>query len=427
MRPKTKKQKRVETLAIGLPDLTDAQEIYAIAHCFNHWGYRTKKNIVCMDCRSAFVAQAGRCVCPECKTVLEVIDTKKRIDEQFRYFCIITTYSEFQVIRYFFAQKYSKIGGDHRFEFTECVQHWISPDGSYITKAKLLNGFSRTWVFSSPLELRCNNDSFLINPDAIYPKKRVIPNLKRNGFKGNFHNIAPIDLFTILLRDNDAEMLFKVGQMALFKHCVRCGFKSIGSIKYWNQIKICIRNGYIINDPSIWIDHLDTLVSLGKDISNPKYICPPDLVKAHHDYTKKLRAIELKKEIEEQKAMIEAAQKKYARQKKRFFGLKIVREDIEIVPLESVEDFVTEGDIMHHCVFTNKYYEKKDSLVLSARKGAQRLETVEVDLKKRVVIQVRGFQNQVTEYHDQIVQVLNDNIPLIIERQTQRLKKVGVE
>lgn len=46
----------------------------------------------------------------------------------------------------------------------------------------------------------------------------------------------------------------------------------------------------------------------------------------------------------------------------------------------------------------------------------QRIETVEVSLSQLKVIQSRGVCNKQTEYHDKIVQLVNDNMPLIQKR-----------
>mgnify|MGYP000296788918 FL=1 len=51
---------------------------------------------------------------------------------------------------------------------------------------------------------------------------------------------------------------------------------------------------------------------------------------------------------------------------------------------------------MHHCVFTNEYYLKADSLILSATIDGKRIETIEVSLKRMEVVQSRGVCNKNT-------------------------------
>ena len=84
--------------------------------------------------------------------------------------------------------------------------------------------------------------------------------------------------------------------------------------------------------------------------------------------------------------------------------------------LESVAEFAEEGTAMHHCVWSNEYYLKKDSLILSATIDGKRIETVEVSLKTFEVVQCRGLCNENTEYHDRIIALVNKNANLIRER-----------
>ncbi|MBP9983288.1 MAG: PcfJ domain-containing protein [Prevotella sp.] len=70
----------------------------------------------------------------------------------------------------------------------------------------------------------------------------------------------------------------------------------------------------------------------------------------------------------------------------------------------------------HHCVFTNDYYLRPDSLVFSATIDGKRIETIEVSLETLKVVQSRGVCNSNTEYHDQIVKLVNKNKNLIRKR-----------
>ena len=71
---------------------------------------------------------------------------------------------------------------------------------------------------------------------------------------------------------------------------------------------------------------------------------------------------------------------------------------------------------MHHCVFDNAYYLKENSLILSATIEGRRIETIEVNLDTLKVVQSRGVCNKNTEYHDQIVSLVNANCKLIRQR-----------
>jgi len=68
------------------------------------------------------------------------------------------------------------------------------------------------------------------------------------------------------------------------------------------------------------------------------------------------------------------------------------------------------------CVFDNAYYLKENSLILSATIEGRRIETIEVNLDTLKVVQSRGVCNKNTEYHDQIVSLVNANRKLIRQR-----------
>jgi hypothetical protein len=87
---------------------------------------------------------------------------------------------------------------------------------------------------------------------------------------------------------------------------------------------------------------------------------------------------------------------------------------ISVRVLESVAEIVSEGKIMHHCV--GSYYSKEDSLILSACIDGKKIETIEISLSKMQVIQSRGVCNTNTEYHERIIKLVNNNIPLIEKR-----------
>ena len=99
-----------------------------------------------------------------------------------------------------------------------------------------------------------------------------------------------------------------------------------------------------------------------------------------------------------------------------FFGITFTDGVIQVKVLESVQEYLEEGRALHHCVFTNEYYLKKQSLILSARTDGKRIETIEVSLQTLEVVQSRGICNKNTEYHDRIINLVNANSNLIRQR-----------
>lgn len=424
MKPRTKIQKEVMHLSKRLPKITEVQRQYAFHHSFEHIGRRSAKGIItCGECghqwqgNGALADALCGCTCPHCGMELKVHTTRKRVFKENEYFSIITACKGYQVIRFFFAKAYYKIGQAAEYSIYEVAQRWIAPNGKFETIAKL-RGISfiyyDLWQEYSPMEIRRNHHVYDITPACTYPRVRIIPELKRNGFKGEFHNLQPFELFCELLKNNQAETLIKTGQYSLLSYFIRYSSKSIAT--YWNAIRIATRSKYIVEDAGIWCDYIDLLRYFNKDTNNPKYICPADL-KAEHDRLVQKKTERLERErIEQQKHKALENERKFQELKAKFFGISFTDGTIQVRVLESVAEFLEEGTAMHHCVFTNTYYLKPDSLILSACIDGKRIETIEVSLKTLKVLQSRGVCNKNTEYHDRIIELVNKNKRLIRKR-----------
>ena len=136
------------------------------------------------------------CTCPHCGKELEVLDTRKRVFKDMEYFSVITTCKQFQVIRFFAVHLKRKVCQPAKYYISEVVQRWIAPDGKTETVARLRCQslfYCDLWNEWSDMEIRGNKKfgAYDIDPICTYPTTRLIPELKRNGFKGDCHNILP--------------------------------------------------------------------------------------------------------------------------------------------------------------------------------------------------------------------------------------------
>ena len=423
MKPRTRIQQEVARLSERLPRLTKAQKAYAFRHCFKHYAVkRADGTNICTECGHSW--KSGHdladticgCTCPHCGMELEVLRTRKSVFNDMEYFSIVTTCKQYQVIRFFSVKSRYKAGMPAKYSMLEVVQRWIAPDGKATTIARL-RGMSilyyDLWNEYSDMEVRPNGGhrAYDITPICTYPRQRFIPEVKRNGFKGEYHNILPYDLFKAILSDSHAETLLKAGQYPMLRYYLRYSF-NIG--EYWASIKICIRNGYTIADISMWRDTIELLRHFGKDTNSPKYVCPQDL-KAEHNKLVEKRNRQRKHELtEQQRQKAIEDEKKYLKNKGVFFGLVFTDSLISVKVLESVEEMIEEGRLMHHCV--GCYHNRENSLILSATIKGERIETVEVDLRTLEVVQCHGKHNQDTEYHERIIALVNENANLIRER-----------
>ena len=406
-----------------LPKLTATQKAYAFRHCFKHYAIkRADGTNICTECGHSWKSDHDLadtlcgCTCPHCGMQSEALRTRKSVFRDMEYFSIVTTCKQYQVVRFFSVKSRYKAGKPAEYSIFEVVQRWISPDGKTTTVARL-RGMSMfyydLWTEYNDMEVRKNQKfrAYDIDPVCTYPRQRFIPELKRNGFNGDYHNILPYNLFKAILSDSRAETLLKAGQYPMLRHYLQSSF-DIG--QYWASVRICIRNGYTISEGSMWRDTIDLLRHFGKDTNSPKYVCPTDL-KAEHDrlVVKRNRQRE-REQTEQQRRKAVEDEKNYLKAKGMFFGLVFSDNLILVKVIESVEEMITEGRLMHHCV--GGYHNRKDSLILSATIDGKRIETVEVSLKTLKVVQSRGVCNSNTEYHDRIIRLVEDNAELIRQR-----------
>ena len=441
MKPKNKIQREVARLSTTLNPISPTQIEWAYTHCVEHIGYRTKKgNITCSDCghqwhsKSELCDSLEGCRCPHCGAELKVKDTLKRTHKETQYFSVTTTCKGFQVIRVSQVRCESKKGEPMKFYCHEVVQRWISPKG-IVTDMALLRGFAfcycDVWALDSGMEVRPHNPLYdsVVEWSVMYPKMRVLPQLKRNGFKGDFHGVSPLRLFKALLSDPRIETLMKAGEIEDMKYFLT---NPRNADELWASYLIAKRHHYAINNLSMWCDYLRMLKTLGQDIRNPKNICPADFIEAHDKASRRIEAIHEKERAEQRRRWeIENREREQQRQlqkkkdaedfinlKSKFFGLIITDEEISVKVLESIDEYYNEGKVQHICVFGSEYYKKADTLILSARIGGEIIETVEVDLRTLKVVQCHGKHNQNTEYHDRIIDLVNRNADLIRKRMT---------
>lgn len=443
MKPKTAIQKKVSKLSSTLRPITATQKQWAYANCIEHIAYRTKSGILtCSDCGNAWKSGNGSlcdttagCKCPRCGAELKAYDTRKRSDRQTQYFSVITAHKGFQLIRVAQLESVSKKGEPRKNYCKEVVQRWISPDGKVTTMA-LLRGFafmyhSDSWSEWGGMEIRPHHylyDNVCARAET-YPRAKYIPQLKRNGFKGDFHGIFPLSLFKALLSDPRMETLMKAGEIDEMKYFIS---HPVNADELWESYRIAKRHHYQINNISMWCDYLDMLINLGEDIHNPKNICPADFINAHDNASRRIEArhrkeraeeerlIEIERRESEQQKLLQERQREedFKALKSKFFGLIITDNEISVKVLESIEEYYEEGRMQNICVFGSEYYKKPDTLVLSARIDGRIIETVEVDLQTLKVVQCHGRNNEDTEYHKRIIDLVNSNAKLIRERMT---------
>jgi len=429
MKPRTKLQKRVYEIHKDLPALTQEQKAWALEHCFEHFYIhrKSKNEYICIDCGHRWISEDAPKSCPHCNSALKPHDKpRQKVFKDWNLYSIIQTYREFTVIRIFYIHRYIKLGKVHNLgDFYEISQYWFSDDGGHVimAKNKLMFSFYASIPFNlrSELNIKQAHDRYdYISPYQVYPKIEVSKTLKRNGLKKDFRGFCEVDVIKNLLSEPIYETLWKQNDKTLLKR-----FPKDGRIKkYWKQILKLKKTGYKVKDIGLWLDYLDLLSYFDKDINNPHYLFPSDFTKAHDKLVKKKRARleqereELRKQREQQRLnALNERLNEFIKAKGKYFDITFSNNNIVVIVLNSFDAYKHEGDALHHCVFSNDYFDRKESLILSARlieAPDTPIETIELSLTDGQILQCYGSHNKETQYHNEIISLVNQNSHLIL-------------
>lgn len=419
MKPRNKFEKAVLAESKHLRPITKTQSNWAFRECIDHFAYRLPKGrTTCMDCGHSWTMEqpTDTCTCPHCRARLQVKATRERKLMQKQYFTMLTTCGGYQVLRMFLLIVGMEKGCEAQSSVIEIGHYWWNARGrqTIVAIQRTLGRYVDSFSYCSPMAIRNDNEAYrFISYAPMYPKIKSMEILRRNGFNGDFHDIVPTTLIPALLTDSRAETLMKAERYDDLRYFL---LKGKGFDNYWDAYKLALRHRYAISDIALWCDYIDMLRRLGKDTHNPKYVCPTDLHKEHDRRQSELRRQREKEEKAKRLKKAMEHEERFHELKSKFFGISFTDGMIQVRTLESVQDYLTEGTELHHCVFSNDYYLKEDSLILSATIEGRRIETIEVSLDSFQVVQSRGLCNQNTPYHDQIVSLVNANRKLISQR-----------
>ena len=430
MKPHTAIEKQIVALSESLALIPPEMHTWAEKTIFLKWGVLSRGKFHCLDCGHAWKPESEKqsakfTACSACKGKLKMHGCNQVHFKEIEYSAVVTCLSDFQIVRIICSTKQMKKNCLPSYSHTEVMQHWINPKGEVRTMSRSTNVFSHAydaWQYYSPLEIRPKDFQkslkYRISPYRVYPRLKVLSVLKRNGFKTAFYDIAPQILLSSLLKDSIAETLIKSGQVSWLRYYLQSADQHI--MRNWEAVKICLKKNYIVSDFGIWEDYMELLRWFKKDLNSALYVCPENLNFEHDKLVQRKQQLQRIKYLKKMRLEILEAQGLYAEQKKQFFGLCFTQAGITISVLENVSEFLEEGDSLKHCVFTNGYYHKKDSLILSAKSCNQSVETIELSLSRMEIIQCRGLKNKPSIHHKQILNLISKNLYQIRERMKKR-------
>ena len=385
-------------------------------------------------------------------------ETKRKVSDC-DYYSIVTKCEEWQVIRYFMVRcSTSKRGFDFN-GINEVSQRWMKVEESgevalhifELQKVMCWQWKVHPYALCADLSLkswdsgwnRGGRTFFNMGDQEVYPVRKFSESFLQSGLAraaGRYDEIElhndpskalrkfkSLDLNTdkveVLTRKDYIpamyETLTKMGERTL-AYFVLHGIEYASLIKrYWKSFLVARRHGYAPKEWSLWFEYVHDLDMIGKDVHSPKYLCPADLGVAHGEVLRELYRIRERQKAERDRKAEEREAKKmiaatidYTKRMGGYFGICIVTQSgLTITPLKSVDEFYEEGKAMHHCVYSNGYYKKPESLILSARdKDGKRVETIEVNLDTYRIVQSRGVCNSSTPFHDEIVKAMQHNM-----------------
>jgi hypothetical protein len=341
------------------------------------------------------------------------------------YAVINQSYKGWQVLRYFRIDRHGKR------DISDCTwevfQLWnkVGEKQILIARQRAFHYYVDTFLLSSPMEIRQNpqySKSWLHFTDVGFS---YMYDKSVNGTYKYCDSLIPTNerkqWYRFLSVDKFAETILKQ-RHELAEYMLT---NNILDKEYMQAIRIMFRHNYVpMNEGhtayNLYFDMLQNMKYIGCDLSNPHFVCPENLLHTHDWAMQAATALRDKEEsaadrVAELNRIKQdiACDEEYVKAHSCFFGMNISDDLISCHVLQSVQEFYEEGTAMHHCVYANKYYQKPNSLILSARIDNKRIETVEVDLREMKVVQCYGACDKYTIYHDRIVNLVNGSMNTI--------------
>jgi len=435
MKPTNKHQVMIVELDKSLKKISKTAEDWAFKNVLVHAAVRNKSgNITCLDCGGSWQGVKpeqgwqdevmGNQQCPHCHTPIKIETTLKRNFRQDKHYTVIDTHKGHQVIRTFEIFGFHKKGSPKRVYSWEKSRIYITPKGKYeiIGQNHQSSYYGERWWGEFSLKQKSTIHAHTLHPDAYYPKQKIIPEITRNGYRGDLHQLTPWTVFDALLNNKRAETLFKIGQISLFWFSINDYNHLIE--RFWDTLKVCFKKEYVIEEAKDYFDYLMMLERYNRDLKSPRYVCPVNFKREHDRYVERERKDRVKQTIAENLKQIKKDEKDYRLNKAKFFGLAFTDEHIVIEPLKSVKEFVIVGDVLRHCIYSSSYHRKSNSLLMIATIDNKPIETIEIYLDRLQISQARGFGNKSSIYHDQIINLVQSNMVKIQEVLKPKVKRV---
>jgi len=428
MKARTKNQKVVVALDSKVKKIGKRVHNWAEKNVMYNLGHRYKSGTVnCLKCGNHWKSNFSQAwqeevtgdKCPKCKSELKITSTMKRTNDQSAYYTVIEKAGDYQLIRTFQINSKLKCKEAAKYYHIECFRVYIRKDGKREVIARLRSGNGYYWGYwQGWMELRQPKviENKYSDEGLLYPKWDIHKHVTQAGFDAYTYEenkYTACKLMWILLTCIHMETIDKTpGYNKLYKYC----FHYPEQIqKYWATIKICIRNKYMIPEPRTYMDMIEALSYLKKDLRNRHFVCPDDLQEQHNFWiataTRVRRKHEEKLSKAKKLALIEKQAKEIDNFEKRmvkFADLKFEIKNLKILPLLYIDQVKSAGKELHHCIYqTTSYWQDENNLLLGAYLNDKLIETTQYSLSEKEVLHSYGLLNKHSVRHNTIVKTIN--------------------
>lgn len=373
--------------------------------------YRRRKVFYCSECGSEIGVLTQK-ECPIChaKWTAEPQEDKGR---EVGYHLTLEAKGDIQLTRIYRVERTTHYGKLTTRFVWEVERIMYAPTGERRVFARNVQSMSCYYdAFScgSPIDMKreCNHSQYVASKAQLrynlnvwsYDIRSLTEQWKYKDIPGLMRDFENDTSALRVIAYPWAETMRKTGQEKLFRYLV----KEMESLPTGcsHALNICARNKYTINDPSLWLDHLWLLKKLRLDTHNAHYVCPQDLREQHNELLERKRRednrkaamrreLEMKRKLERMEEEKTAYRKRWA----KVLTLMLTGQNLNVRPLQTVDEFAEEGNAMHHCVFDNGYNRKQNCLILSAKDAdGNRLATIEYNTKNMEIVQCRAACNK---------------------------------
>lgn len=414
MKPRNKREARFEEYCLNLNPLNSNVKNWAFKH-IDHVGFTTKKNgTTCMECGHVFRTDKSSCKCPNCKVKLDIVKTRKKSQSNSIVFALIDTYNEYQLVIYYTMIQYLIFGKKAEYSYDIVCINALSDDDKVMTLSRntIFSYYRMDYPWVGDLSIK----NFAENKHSIYTKN-IYPVMKyrniykQRGFEGMFFEYGPTYLFRRILSDKRVETILK-RKTPIFLDAIIAQQSFLSDENIWRYVKICFRNNYIPYDIDMWLDYISMVLKYKSDISNAYYLCPADLKAEHDKWDAKIKSDRKKEQdraLFEKQLAIKQGYKILALKNKAFKGFEINDEIIRIIYLDNIKKYERVGESLDICIHSNKYWNRKNSIILIAYVDDKPQECIEVLLNPIQIKQINGYDNTPSDYQNQVKTILENN------------------